>query len=57
MSFCARHQTLAACRYGLQACRNLEQVFIAAGDREAVHCFQLRQRFYARKISKLEVAQ
>ena len=45
---------LEKARYGLQACRNLVQVFIASGDRESVAFFEARSRHWQREISKLE---
>jgi len=45
----------AMARHGLQACHNLLSIFIANGDAEAVHYFQLRLRFYRREIARMEV--
>ena len=45
---------LANARYGLQACRNLLQTFIATGDLESQAYFIQRERFWMREISKLE---
>ena len=47
---------LATARYGLQACRNLIQVFIASGDLEAQAYFIQRERHWRREISKLEAS-
>ena len=53
MSF-DQQDALAKARYGLQACRNLIQVFIASQDFESQAYFIQRQRHYQRVLAKLE---
>ena len=52
MSATAR-QDIETLRYARQACVNLEQLFAALEDREAVRHYQQRQREINRKLSTL----
>ena len=41
-------------KYGLQACHNLEQVFVTANDPESAAHFRLRQKQIKRELGTLK---